>query len=116
MASDGEVRAMQLTPCEQQILRELADTLRRDLGATEVLLYGSAARGQLEEGSDIDLLVVLPEVNWEIEKQVTDCCFQAELKCERIISAICFTEAELTHTPLRASPFVLNARKEGIQL
>jgi predicted nucleotidyltransferase len=107
---------MQLTPSEQQILTRLADTLRRDLGASEVLLYGSAARGQLEEGSDIDLLVVLPKVNWEVEKQVTDRCFQAELKCERIISATCFTEAELTQTPLRASPFVLNARKEGIQL
>jgi len=107
---------MQLTPSEQQILRELADTLRRDLGATEVLLYGSAVRGQLEEGSDIDLLVVLPKVTWEIEKQVTDHCFCAELKCERLISATCFTKAELTQTPLRASPFVLNARKEGIPL
>jgi predicted nucleotidyltransferase len=107
---------MQLTPCEQQIVKGLADTLRRNLGASEVLLYGSAARGQLEEGSDVDLLVVLPKVNWEIEKQVTERCFQAELKCERIISAISFTEAELTQTPLRASPFVLGARKEGIPL
>jgi len=107
---------MQLTRSEQQILRELADTLRRDLGASEVLLYGSAVRGQLEEGSDIDLLVVLPKVNWEIEKQVTDHCFRAELQGERLISAVCFTEAELTQTPLRASPFVLNARKEGIRL
>jgi predicted nucleotidyltransferase len=107
---------MRLTRSEQQILRKLADTLRRNLEASQVLLYGSAARGQLEEGSDIDLLVVLPELNWEVEKQVTDYCFQAELKCERIISATCFTEAELTQSPLRASPFVLNARKEGIQL
>ncbi len=107
---------MQLTRSERQILKELADTLRRKLGAIEVVLYGSAARGQLEEDSDIDLLVVLPAVDWGVEKQVTECCFQAELKCERIISAICFTEVELTQTPLRASPFVRNARKEGIPL
>jgi predicted nucleotidyltransferase len=107
---------VQLTRSEQQILSELAESLRRDLGASEVLLYGSAARGQLEAGSDIDLLVVLRKVDWEVEKQVTDCCVRAELKCERIISATCFTEAELTQSPLRASPFVLNARKDGIPL
>lgn len=114
-SSDGDP-AMWLTRSEQQILRRLGDALRRDLGASEVLLYGSAARGQLEKGSDIDLLVVLPKLSWEVEKQVTDYCFRAELKCERIISATCFSEGELTGTPLRASPFVLNARKEGTQL
>lgn len=105
-----------MTQSEQQILRQLADTLRGELGASEVLLHGSAARGQLEEGSDIDLLVVLPKLSWEIEKLVTDYCFRAELNCDRIISATCFTENELTQSPLRAFPLVLNARKEGIPL
>lgn len=107
---------MQLSDAERGILAELADALRRDLGASEVLLYGSAARGQLEDGSDVDLMVVLPEVTWEIEKQVTERCFRAELKCGRVFSAVCFTEDELTNSPLRASPFVINARKEGIPL
>ena len=107
---------MQLTPAEQRILKELADAFRRDFGASEVLLYGSAARSQLEEGSDIDLLLVLPEVTWEIEKQVIDYCFQAELKCGRLISTVCFTRDELAESPLRASPLVLNARKEGTPL
>ena len=107
---------MQLTSSEQRILKELVDAFRRHFGASEVLLYGSAARGELEQDSDIDLLVVLPEVNWEIEKRLIDHCFEAELKCGRIISAVCFTGDELAHGPLRASPLVLNARKEGIPL
>ena len=107
---------MQLTSTEQGILKELVDTFRRHFGASEVLLYGSAARGALEEGSDVDLLVVLPEVNWEIEKRLIDYCFKAELQCGRVISTVCFTADELTHSPLRVSPLVLNARKEGIPL
>jgi predicted nucleotidyltransferase len=109
-------RTMELSQAEQGILKELVEAFRRDFGAVEVILYGSAARGQLEEGSDIDLLVVLPEVNWEIEKRLIDYCFQAELKCGRVISTVCFSQEELAQTPLRVSPLVLHARKEGIRL
>lgn len=109
-------RLMQLNDTERCVLADLIATLRRDFSASRVLLYGSAARDQLQEGSDIDLLVVLPKVDWEIEKQIVERCFQAELKCSRVISAACFTNDELTRTPLRVSPFVLNVHREGIEL
>lgn len=107
---------MQLDRTEKRILAALGKTLRTDLGATEIILYGSAARGQLAEGSDIDLFVVLPEVSWDIEKKVIDRCFEAGLECGRVISTACFTAKELAETPLRASPFVLNVRREGMEL
>ena len=113
---DGKTGVMQLSQTEQRILRELVDALRRDFGASEVLLHGSAARGQLQEGSDIDLLLVLPQLSWEIEKEVIEYCFRAELKCGRVISAVCFSRDELNESALRVSPFVLHARKEGIAL
>ena len=109
-------RKMELNEVEQEILRELVLGLRRDFGATNVLLYGSAARGQLDEHSDIDLLVVLPGLNWDVEKRVIECCFQAELRCRRVISTACFTPEELADSPLRVSPFVVSVRKEGIPL
>lgn len=39
-------------------LTALADRLAAELGALEVYLFGSLARGDQHEGSDIDLLVV----------------------------------------------------------
>ena len=63
---------MKLTAQEKQIISGLVAELRKKLGALEIILYGSAARGELSEGSDIDLLVILPSVDWAIEKQVTD--------------------------------------------
>jgi predicted nucleotidyltransferase len=107
---------MNLTRKEQQILQGLVARVRRLAGAKEVILYGSAARSDLDEGSDIDLLVVLPRVTWDIEKQISDLCFAAELQCGRVVSAVCFSESELRETPLRVSPLVVNARREGIPL
>lgn len=107
---------MKLSSKEKDALDKLAKTFRERFGAEEVILYGSAARDELDQGSDIDLLIVLPEVNWEIEKDIIQNCFAAELKCDRIFSVTCYSVDELEHSPLRVSPLILNARKEGQSL
>ena len=104
---------MKLTSQEKQVLAGLVKVLRDQFGAREIVLYGSAARDELDEGSDIDLLVVLPEVNWEIEKEIIQVCFSSELECGRVFSAVCYGVDELDHGPLRQSPLILNARREG---
>jgi hypothetical protein len=43
------------------ILRENAEELRRDFGVQSIALFGSVARGEAGPGSDIDLLVDVPE-------------------------------------------------------
>jgi predicted nucleotidyltransferase len=98
---------------ERDALSRVTQTLRSRFGAREVILYGSAARGQLDAESDIDLLVVLPRVGWEIQKEIIAVCFEAELQCGRVISAVCYTTEEMEHSPLRSSPLVVTARREG---
>jgi predicted nucleotidyltransferase len=107
---------MEMNAEERDALSRVTQTLRDRFGATEVILYGSAARGQLDEESDIDLFVVLPRIDWEIQKEIIGVCFEAELQCGRVFSATCFTTQELEDSPLRSSPLVLAARREGQQL
>jgi len=107
---------VKLSSEEKLALGKLAKIFRERFGAREIILYGSAVRDELEEGSDIDLLIVLPEVNWEIEKQIVDVCFDVELEIGRVFSTICYSADELEHSPLRVSPLVLNARREGVPL
>lgn len=105
---------MKLTKKEKQILGKLVRQIREKFSAKQILLYGSAARGEMDAESDIDIFVVLPEVNWEIEKQVMEMCFDAEMNndIDRIISTACCTEEELAGR-LEYSPFVLNVKREG---
>jgi predicted nucleotidyltransferase len=107
---------MELTAEEQDVLSKVTQTLRERFGVSEVILYGSAARGQLDEESDIDLLVVLPRTDWAIQKEISDLCFDAGLQCGRVISMLCHTTEEMEHSPLRSSPLVLTARREGRHL
>jgi len=107
---------MQMSAEEHDVLSRVAQTLRDRFDAREVILYGSAARAQLDEESDIDLLVVLPKIDWEIQKQIIAVCFEAELQCGRVFSATCYTMKEMEDSPLRSSPLVLAARREGQHL
>jgi predicted nucleotidyltransferase len=107
---------MKLSPLENQVLAKLARIFRSEYNAAEVLLYGSAARGQMDEASDIDIFVVLPKVDWQIEKELISLCFDAELECGRVFSVMCYSIDDLRSGPLSESPLVVNVRKQGLVL
>jgi len=46
-----------------ELLKEVVDRLVRGLCPERVYLFGSQARGQAREGSDVDLLIVVPDSN-----------------------------------------------------
>jgi predicted nucleotidyltransferase len=104
---------MELNDEEREALSQVTRILRERFGATEILLYGSAARGQMNAESDINLLAVFPRVDGKLRKEIIDAIFEIELEGGRVFSVDCFSEEEMEHSPLRSSPLVLNARREG---
>lgn len=104
---------MKLSKLENQALIELSRVFREQFGAKEVRLYGSAARDEMDEDSDIDIFLVLPEINWQIEKDIIKLCFDAELRYGRVFSAVCYSVDDIQNSPLKESPLVLNVRKQG---
>ncbi len=105
---------MKLTARERQQINTVVQCLKKEFGATEVILYGSASRGDMTAESDIDLLAVLPAVDWEIEKRIADVCFKTELQMNRIVSVLSIAEEDYRHSPMRSAPIVLNAQREGV--
>jgi predicted nucleotidyltransferase len=105
---------MRMNQKERQVVDAIVARLKHDYHAEQVYLYGSAVRGQLEPDSDIDLLAVLPEANWEIKKKICDLCFENELSLGRIISVVCIASQDFYSSARQCSPFLLNVRKEGV--
>lgn len=73
------------------ILEECKEKLKNHYGSQfhSLLLYGSMARGQESESSDIDLLVLLSKpFNYFIElRKIIDLLYSVQLKSEHLISA-----------------------------
>lgn len=105
---------MKLNDRERKVLADIVRRLKTEFGAEQVLLYGSAARGDMDSESDIDLMAIMPALDWETKKRVCDICFEAELNIGRIISVRCVNgsmDKAFIHSPL-----ISNVQREGIRL
>lgn len=79
-------------------------------------LFGSKARGEASPDSDIDVFIVLREVDWQIEREIYDLCFEIGLEHDVLISPIIFSEGELKSPAMKVSPFLAVVEREGISL
>ena len=80
----------------------------------QVLLYGSKARGNFTEDSDIDLLFVTDDVLPRTKKfDISDAIYEAEVKHDVVVSAI-FVSVQDFKTG--GTPFLKRAQNEGIVL
>lgn len=79
----------------------------------DIILYGSYARGDYNENSDIDLLVVLKSIETagkETDK-IVDAIYDISLKYNTLISVV-----PVSHDDYKSinSPLLLNIRQEGV--
>jgi predicted nucleotidyltransferase len=108
---DGETRTL------EDVIRELDIGLRELYGERHrgLVLYGSHARGEADEGSDVDLLLLLEgrvQVGKEIRRS-SDLVASLSLESSRVLSLI-----PVSVEDYRASsdPYLVNARREGALL
>lgn len=97
------------------ILNEVKERLKEIYGKRlkGIILYGSYARGDADEGSDIDLLVLLENMN-DVCREIDNLSKgtgDIDLKYDTLISIIPIDAKEFT---VRRLPLILNAKKEGI--
>ena len=59
-----------LTMIDEATIAKAVDLLRQAAPGARIILFGSYARGEADEGSDLDFLVVEPEVANEFEETI----------------------------------------------
>ena len=96
----------------QQVKKILGDKL------TKIILYGSYARGDYRENSDIDIMVLTTLTDdeiGEIETKIFDLAFDFLMDYSVNISVIIKNEEHFNYW-LGALPFYDNVKREGIVL
>jgi len=104
-----------MTKKVKTVLSELRRRLERLYGRrlVQMVLYGSHARGDAEDGSDIDVLVVLTgpvDPSEEISRTANDVA-ELSLDHDEVISCLFMDEDRFTR---RNGPLLRNVRREGI--
>ncbi len=81
-------------------------------GIKRVILYGSHARGEATEDSDVDVLVLTdPSLNpWEVRKSLSDLLYDMLMDEGELVSVIVIPEDFFEDHNL---PFMLNVQERG---
>jgi len=97
------------------IMDELNNSFRKLYGnkLSHIVLYGSKARGDDKEGSDIDVLVVLKGRISPCEEIIRTLDIVAEISLKHTVVISCFFISE-EQFESEQSPLLINIRREGI--
>ena len=100
-----------------EILNRIINVLDSTAPDSELYLYGSHARGDNNNSSDWDLLILLNEnkISFDYETQIMDDFYDIELEIGEIISPLVYSKTEWINKYFM-TPFFQNIEREGIRL
>ncbi len=86
-----------------------AEILRSRMDVERIILFGSVARGDFNEGSDVDLMII-GNFTERFHKRPVDIIGITDLPIE----PVCYTRDEFEELLRKKNPFVLSVCEEGI--
>lgn len=93
------------------------DLRRRFGGAVQgVWLFGSVARGEAHEDSDVDVAVVLEEADFATRRQVIDLATDAGLPSELLLSPTVLDRRTWEVWRQQERPLVMDILRDGVPL
>ncbi len=100
----------------RQILSDLIALLSSKLSDNlqDIVLFGSRSVGNHQKDSDYDILIVLKQkVDWKKEREISDWCYEIDLKYNIITDAHIISQNELS-TLRGKQPIFANAISKGV--
>jgi predicted nucleotidyltransferase len=98
------------------VLRDLSHLLKSRFSddLRDIILFGSQVNGKSRKDSDYDILVILKQkADWKTEREISDICYEIELKYNILTDTHIIGESELT-TLRGKQPIYINAISNGL--
>jgi predicted nucleotidyltransferase len=100
------------------ILQELKRSLESLLGhqLINMVLFGSMARGDYHDESDVDVAVIVRGLTRKLKSQILDEVARLELEHHMPVSVLVLSDEEFNHLKKRERRIALDIEREGIPL
>lgn len=97
----------------QKLIPEMVDIFREP--SMRIILYGSAARGERREDSDVDIAVILPDYTDEEYERMWDLITDLQLEYDLVLSVLLIDAHRFAEWE-NVMPFYQNMKKDGVVL
>lgn len=101
---------------EAESTLKFIEEIRKENGVEKVILYGSKARGDFRENSDIDLLLVLHSRPPFLKKAILEKARQISLEEEVLLQILILSKQEWEEPSFKTFLLVEKIKREGIPL
>jgi len=101
---------------EHKIVEKFKQLVAQRVKVHEVRVFGSRARGDAAEESDLDVLIVVDYLDHAIEKYISDCAWEVGFPDDIIIMPVAISLDTLKNTPIRESVFIRNVYRESVSV
>jgi len=101
---------------DRGVALELKNRLAGLVKLVDFSVFGSRARGDAGEDSDMDVFIEVENLDKDLKGRVQDTAWEVGFENFMVISPLIFTRDELENSPLRSSPIVRVIKEEGAQI
>jgi len=105
-----------MTPKDLKVAAELRRKLAEVAPLLDFRIFGSRARGDADEYSDLDVFIKVERIDHKMRERIEDVIWEVGFNNFIVISPLIFTRDEIENTALRSSAIVKNITEEGVSL
>ncbi len=105
-----------LTQNELSAITALKKEIAQHYALQWIKLIGSKARGDSDSESDLDVVIVLKDLTWPLEKSIYELCYALSVQYDVLISPVLFSSREISDRFIQITPFYKAVQQEGMLL
>lgn len=98
------------------IAMELKKRLSEQVQLVDIRVFGSRARGNAAEDSDMDIFIEVETLDKNLKDRIRDIAWEIGFENLMVISPLIFSREELMNSPMRSSPIVKSIQQEGYRI